>query len=102
IKLDSLYLKTDKTLLMGRYYMQTNSWDSYNDYINNVYMNADLKDSCYISAADIGLFVPEIYGDQNKISISGKIQGTVNSLKGKNLYLAFGKHTSFTGNFNIE
>ncbi|MDP2386260.1 MAG: translocation/assembly module TamB domain-containing protein [Bacteroidota bacterium] len=102
IKLDSLYLKTDKTLLIGRYYMQTNSWDSYNDYINKVYMDADLKDSCYVSAADIAWFVPEIHGDQNRISISGKVKGTVNSLKGKNLYLAFGKNTEFRGDFNIE
>ncbi|HEY1039025.1 MAG TPA: hypothetical protein VGF30_06440, partial [Bacteroidia bacterium] len=102
IKLDSLYLKTNKTLLKGRYYMHTNSWESYNDYINMVYMDADLKDSCYVSAADIAWFVPELYGNNNKITISGKVRGTVNSLKGKNLYLAYGKNTAFKGDFNIE
>lgn len=102
IKLDSLYLKTNQTLLMGKYYMRTNSWDSYSDYVNKVYMDVDLKDSCYVSASDIAWFVPEIHGDQNMISISGRLKGTVSSLTGKNLYLAFGKNTKFKGDFNIE
>jgi hypothetical protein len=102
IKLDSLYLKTDKTLLKGKYHMLTNSWDSYNDYIEQVYMLADLKDSCYVSAADIAYFVPDLKGDTDRVFISGKVRGTVSSLKGKDLKLAYGKNIRFNGDFNID
>jgi hypothetical protein len=102
IKLDSLYLKTDKTLLRGKYYMLTNGWESYSDYLNKVYMYADLKDSCYVSAKDIAYFVPELLGNDDKIVISGIVKGTVASLTGKNLDLRYGTNTRFYGDFNIE
>jgi hypothetical protein len=102
IKLDSLYLKTDKTLLRGKYYMLTNGWESYSDYLNKVYMYADLKDSCYVSAKDIAYFVPELLGNDDKVLISGIVKGTVTSLTGKNLNLQYGTNTRFYGDFNVE
>lgn len=102
IKLDSLYLKTDKTLLRGKYYMLTNGWDSYNDYVNKVSMLADLKDSCYVSVEDIAYFVPELLGDEDKVFISGNVKGTVASLRGKNIDLRYGASTRFYGDFGIE
>jgi hypothetical protein len=102
IRLDSLYLQTDKTLLKGKYHMLTNDWDAYNDYEQKVYMRAELKDTCYVSASDIAYFVPDLIGDTDKVYISGNIRGTVNSLKGKSLKLAYGKNTRFNGDFSIE
>lgn len=102
IKLDSLYLKTDKTLLRGKYCMYTNGWDSYNDYVNKVNMLADLKDSCYVSVEDIAYFVPELLGDEDKVFISGNVKGTVASLRGKNVDLRYGTSTRFYGDFGIE
>lgn len=102
IKLDSLYLKTDKTLLRGKYYMLTNGWDSYNDYVNKVSMLADLKDICYVSVEDIAYFVPELLGDEDKVFISGNVKGTVASLRGKNIDLRYGASTRFYGDFGIE
>ncbi len=101
IYLDSLTLQTDNSYLHGSYSMKHDSYDDYNDYINKVYMKANLLDSTHINAKDIAYFVPDFIGLNNNIKLSGKVKGTVNDLTGTKINLAYGTNTKYEGDFGL-
>ena len=102
VVLDSLLLKTDKTYIHGSYAMLTNSWDSYPDYIDKVYMKANLKDSTHVNASDIAYFVPAMKGINECVFLSGKVRGTVSALHGDDIKLKYREDTQYEGDFSIE
>ncbi|MFL5753269.1 MAG: translocation/assembly module TamB domain-containing protein [Bacteroidia bacterium] len=102
VKMDSLLLRTDRTYLHGSYYMLTDSYESYNDFLEKVYLRANLRDSTHINAADIAYFVPDLLGMDEVVYLAGKIRGSVSSLHGDNIVLKYRKNTSFEGDFSIE
>jgi hypothetical protein len=55
-----------------------------------------------ISAVDLSYFVPKLKDYNLAIGLSGKIKGTINDLRGKNLEITYKKNTRFKGNININ
>ena len=61
-----------------------------NDSMNRTFdMNIQIADS-EIGVTELGLLVPEIKGMRDKINMSGIIYGSLNDLKGRNIYLQTG------------
>ncbi len=102
IKADKLLLITNNSYIHGSYYMFTESFADYNNYLTAVDMNATFLDSSYIDMADVAYFAEDLEGLHQKIKINGFIKGTVNNLSSDNLSVAVLKHTSFNGHIIIK
>lgn len=102
LQCDSVYLKTDYSLVKGTVSFKYDTWDDYTDFINKVYMKLDLKDSTSVNMKDIAYFAEDIQGFKEVFGIKGKVKGFVNDLNGSDLDVRYGKHTQFVGDFAIS
>ena len=102
VYLDSLFLKTEHSLLSGHYYMKTQNWNDYSDFLNRVKLDLFLKDSSEISIQDVGYFADILADDPDKIKLTGSINGKINSLYGKAIKLKFAGQTKYVGNFYLQ
>jgi len=83
-------------------------YDSFNDFEDKVKM--DLKfDKSKVAVRDVIAFVPKLkrnkfFSNNSKetIHVDGWIKGDVNSLRGGDLKIVFGKNTVFEGDFNTK
>ncbi|OSZ78426.1 hypothetical protein CAP35_09290 [Chitinophagaceae bacterium IBVUCB1] len=97
--INNLLLETDNSKLERYYAMQYTRFPDFLDYLNKVRMVADLKDS-HLDTKDIAYFAPDLKQYPSKLTLSGKIDGTVANIKGENLYIYDG--TSFVkGNLKM-
>lgn len=76
------------------------NFDAFNDFINKVHFVSKIK-SANINSKDIAYFLPDIYGMNNTIAVSGEIKGKINNLKARNFKLIFGNSTQLIGDFNF-
>jgi len=102
ITVDSMYLKTEHSLLNGHYYMKTKSWDDYSDFLNKVKLDLLLKDSSTVAVQDIGYFAEQLLGNSDKVEFTGAINGKINSLYGRSVKLKFAEQTKYIGNFYLQ
>lgn len=66
-----------------------------------VRMKHEFKDA-KLRLADLAYFVSDLEGWENDVIISGKVTGTVERLKGKNLRLQLDENTFFKGDFDMD
>ncbi len=78
-----------------------NSWSSYLDFINEVVIDAEFRDS-KLNLEDIAFFAPAMFGMDNILRVQGKVKGPIRNMKGKNLRLTYGKSTTFHGNLQMS
>ena len=97
IKADKLLLITNNSYVHGSYYMLTDSFSDYNNYLTAVDMHANFLDSSYVDFADIAYFAEDLEGLHQRININGYVKGTVDNLSSDNLSISTLKHTSFKG-----
>jgi len=71
------------------------------DFTTLVKMDAVL-DNCHIDLKDIALFSNALDAYDDRYTISGKVSGTVNRLKGKDLDICFGKKSYLKGNASFK
>lgn len=102
IRADNLYLVTDNSYLHGYYQMHTESYDSYDDFVNDVSLAVKLTDSSYVNPIDVSYFVRFFKGFDERIRISGSFNGPVKHLRSHNLHFAAYEHTAFSGDFEIK
>lgn len=102
LQCDSLYLKTDNSLVKGNLIFKYDTWADYSDFINKVYIKANLKDSTTLNMKDITYFSEDIKGFEEVFKIKGKVNGFVNDLNGSDLAIKYGKNTEFIGDFSIS
>ncbi len=96
-----LQITTENSRLSMDLKFEYNNWDAYNYFLDSINIKANILPS-QLDMRDIVTFVPDISGMAEVFDFSGKIKGTVSSLTAKDFELAFGKFTSFKGNFNIN
>jgi hypothetical protein len=76
------------------------SYKDFQDIINLIDMELNLRSSTlYLN--DLGYFSSQFKGFNEKVRLSGLIQGRVSDLKGDNILLAFNDHTNMDVSFNI-
>ncbi len=98
---DSLYLKTNNSLVKGNLQFKYDTWEDYTDFVNKVYIKANLLDSSKINMRDVTYFAEDINGFEEVFEIKGKVRGFVNDLNGSKLKVKYGKNTEFIGDFSI-
>ena len=79
-------------------------FDSFKDYkyfLQKIRIETVIRPST-INLAEVGFFAPVMYTMDNRIKISGDIKGTVDNFKAKNFKFAFGEHTQFRGNVQMN
>lgn len=97
---DALYINTPFTRIESRLKFITESYDDYNDFIEKVYMEGEFGFS-EVSSVDLAYFADELRGMNRSVTIDGKVRGTVNNLKGKNIEFSYGKNTNFKGDISL-
>lgn len=77
------------------------SLGDFSDFLNKVNITAKIEKS-KIGADDFAFFVPDLWGINQSVAISGEIKGKVCDIKAKNLDLRYGKYTVLQTNFTIK
>ena len=102
ILLEKVKFATLNSVLHGDIGMYTKSYDDYSDFLQKVELNVLLNENTHFNPADLSYFVSDLEGFDQDIKISGKVKGTVNSLRGKDMYLQYRTNTVFAGDFTID
>ena len=101
LKCDSIYLKTDNSLVKGNLTFKYNQWEDYQDFINKVYMKGNLIDSTNINFKDIAYFAEDMNGFNEVLFLNGKVRGFVNDLSGSEMKIKYRNNTEFNGDAAI-
>ena len=101
LKCDSIYLKTDNSLVKGNLTFKYNQWEDYQDFINKVYMKGNLIDSTNINFKDIAYFAKDMNGFNEVLFLNGKVRGFVNDLSGSEMKIKYRNNTEFNGDAAI-
>ncbi len=101
ILLKDLKVKTPKSEIVAKVSFVTNSFESYANFIQDVYLAVDFEQS-KIDLTDLAYFVPNFNKVDQQISLSGKVSGTVDNLSGENLKIGIDQFTHLNGEFDIR
>lgn len=93
-------LATNRSTLRNYFSMSYNDMKDMGDFIHKVRMAAVFDDS-YVDSDDIAFFAPAMKSWKKKISLSGKIRGTVEDLVGRDLQIAAGNSTLLSGDISL-
>ncbi len=99
IRLENLDLKTSESSLKGQVVLKYDRKD-FKDFNNKVIFDVVTKNAS-ISTNDLRHFYKEL-GENQKITISGKINGALNDFTAKNLYLKDTKNSIISGTVNFK
>ncbi|WP_157760833.1 translocation/assembly module TamB domain-containing protein [Chitinophaga caeni] len=101
IELDNMDLVTPNSHLRDYFTMQYNDLSDMNDFVDNVIMRANFRNS-YLSSDDIAYFAPELSDWKTDIKINGKAHGPVSNLTGENFEITGGTATKVKGNLEMR
>lgn len=93
-------LQTNRSTLRNFYSMSYNHMDDLGDYIHKVRMAAIFTDS-YIDSDDIAFFAPGMKTWKKKITLKGKVRGTVDDLVGRDMLVEAGNSTVLNGDITL-
>lgn len=97
---ESLLLKTKESQLQGNISFIYETFADFDDFIHKVRITSQFDEST-LSSNDLVYFATELEELNQTIEFSGKIRGTIDQLKGKNLDIAFCDHSRFKGDISI-
>jgi hypothetical protein len=75
-------------------------YGDYYDFIDKVKMKAQFNHS-KVGMEDIAYFAPELKGMNKLLTVSGKVNGKVNDLRGNDMTISFGNFTKFAGDVSL-
>jgi len=101
ILLQHMLIQTQRSVLKDYLSASFKSFNDFDDFVNKVRMDGDLKSS-HISSSDIAYFSGDLNRVNFELGINGHIQGQVNNLKAKNLTVTAGQATFIKGDFNLR
>lgn len=76
-------------------------FSDFNNFISDIRFQSEF-DNSLISSDDIAFFAPEVTGLSRTIRLNGKINGTVDQLRAKELGIEYGRNSSFLGDISIS
>ncbi len=97
---NNLELQTNRSVLRNYFSMSYDDISDMGDFIHKVKMAAVLDDS-YVDSDDIAFFAPSLQTWKKKITIKGKIRGTVDVLNGKDMLVQAGNSTVLNGDISL-
>ncbi len=98
---DSLIILTPQTKIEGCIKFYSNNWNDYENFISKIKINSFINKSSYLSFKDIAYFASDLNGLEDRVFLSGKINGFINELKLKKFNLTYGKSTRFNGDIDV-
>ncbi len=98
-QLQDMFLQTPHSILKGNYSMLSSNFHSYENYIDDISMDLNLKNS-KLSSKDISYFADELKKYPIEIDIDGHVSGKVENLIAHHLKLKTG-NTNFDGSAKI-
>ena len=93
-------LVTNRSTLRNYFSMSYDDMEDLGDFIHKVKMTAVFDDS-YIDSDDIAFFAPGMKTWKKKISLKGKIRGTVDDLVGREMIIQAGNSTVVNGDISL-
>ncbi len=95
-------LETNHSRLNLDYYMLSNGWSAYSDFVDSVRLRGNFRPT-KLDLSDIGFFANVMFKMKDKAQIlGGQVNGPVRRLVGKNLNLTYGKATHFKGDVSMK
>lgn len=101
VTFDDFKLKTAYSDMKGDFKLKTNDYKDYNNFEELVYMNGRFDASTF-DMRDAAYFNEMVEGWNIKLALTGELKGTEANLKGKNLDIQFGEHSTFKGNVSMK
>ena len=98
---DSLIILTPQTKIEGSIKFYSNNWNDYDNFISKIKLNSYINKSSYLSFKDIAYFASDLNGLEDRVFLSGKINGFINELKLNKFNLTYGKNTRFNGDIDV-
>ena len=98
---DSLIILTPQTKIEGSIKFYSNNWNDYNDFISKIKLNSYINKTSYLSFKDIAYFASDLNGLEDRVFLSGKINGFINELRLNKFNLTYGKNTRFNGDIDV-
>lgn len=98
---DSLIILTPQTKIEGSIKFYSNNWNDYDNFISKIKLNSYINKSSYLSFKDIAYFASDLNGLEDRVFLSGKINGFINELKLNKFNLTYGKNTRFNGDIAV-
>lgn len=100
IALKNAVIETPLSYLKGNFVMNYDSLSAFQNFLDDVRINADFFDSSQVASEDIQSFAPS-YPQFGDIGIEGLITGTVNNLNAEDIILRWGENTILEGQLKI-
>ena len=101
IELKNMLLVTNQSRLSDYYQMRFKNFNDFNDYVNQVRMKANFRNS-HLSSRDVAYFAPELKTMKLDVDVDGQITGLINNLHAKKLMVKAGKATYVKGDFSLK
>lgn len=98
---DELQLTTPNSFLKGDVLLGHESWDDYQDFVNQIEWSVDISESS-INLMDIGYFADKLAGKDVNIFFSGKVRGVLEDLKGRKFSIRTENNTEINGSIDIS
>ena len=98
---DSLIILTPQTKIEGSIKFYSNNWNDYDNFISKIKLNSYINKSSYLSFKDIAYFASDLNGLEDRVFLSGKINGFINELRLNKFNLTYGKNTRFIGDIDV-
>ena len=96
----NMNLATNRSTLRNYFSMSYDDMKDLGNFIHKVKMAAIFDDS-YVDSDDIAFFAPGMQTWKKKISLKGKVRGTVDDLVGKDLIVQAGNSTILNGDISL-
>lgn len=101
IELFGMNLRTPHSRLEGDLSLLHEDWSDYQDFVRKVQWKAELEHS-RVHFADIAFFSREISGMDFDFFLSGKVDGSISSLRGRDMFIITGEHTILRGQVELS
>jgi hypothetical protein len=97
---NNLNLQTNRSTIKNYFMMSYADMNDMGDFIHKVRMNANF-DGTYIDSDDIAFFAPNMQSWKKKITLKGKVRGTVDDLVGRDMLVQAGTSTTLNGDITL-
>lgn len=97
----NMQIHRGKSILGHELKMNYNDWDELEDFVHTVEFTAQVSNST-VSMDDVAFWGPGMQDLHQMATLNGKVRGTIDNLKGREIVLEAGTETYLEGDFSIR
>lgn len=99
-RIENLLLRSERSTVSTNLELVYEGPEAFSNFYEEVGIALNISNS-RIDLADVGYFVPALYGMQDPITIRGEVSGKPSRIRGSEFYLSYGGHSAFRGSFQL-